>query len=456
MPTQRTKVRVRVEAADPGSLERGVRQLLADKVSGTMAGLWLLIPEHLRLGTWDTLCGWCGQPGGQVEPRLALQLVHEAALCVNGVRQGRSLSQKGFELAHGLPFVASDQAIHDLLDAHTVAQAQQLQWAWGALRRNRGHFPGRLLAVDPHRLKSCSKRQFRRHLCGSGQDAKPQKCSQSFFLLDAHSNQPVCLVTGSASRTATWAAGQLLELGGQILQPDRPKPLVLADSEHFTLELFEEIIPQSGFDLLVPMPNRASHRRRFQQIPEQDFQRQWAGLALAVLPRQRPEGLPPVYELVQRCGERPGDYTYKGFWSTTEDLPEEQLTVEFPQRWHIETFFHDHQQLGWKRAGTQNLNIRYGQMSLALLAQGALHELRQRLGEPFLHCQAPTLAKNLLSGLDGDIRVRKDTIILTYYNAPHADRLAPLFQGLPQILAAEGIDPHIPWLYGFKLDFRFK
>ena len=61
-----------------------MRQLLADKISGNLVGLWLLVPEHLRLGTWDLLCGWTQQPAQQVQPRLALQLVHEAALCITG------------------------------------------------------------------------------------------------------------------------------------------------------------------------------------------------------------------------------------------------------------------------------------------------------------------------------------------------------------------------------------
>jgi hypothetical protein len=42
-------------SGDPESIERGVRQLLADKVSGNLAGIWLLAAEHLRLGTWDLL-----------------------------------------------------------------------------------------------------------------------------------------------------------------------------------------------------------------------------------------------------------------------------------------------------------------------------------------------------------------------------------------------------------------
>ena len=46
------------ESLDPASIERGVRQVLADKVSANLAGIWLLVAEHLRLGTWDLLCGW--------------------------------------------------------------------------------------------------------------------------------------------------------------------------------------------------------------------------------------------------------------------------------------------------------------------------------------------------------------------------------------------------------------
>jgi hypothetical protein len=85
------KTRTAVVPCDPRSLERAVRQLLADKVSDSSVGLWLLAPELLRLGAWDLLRGWTGQPTERVEPRLALQLVHEAALCVTGVRAGRCL-----------------------------------------------------------------------------------------------------------------------------------------------------------------------------------------------------------------------------------------------------------------------------------------------------------------------------------------------------------------------------
>ena len=93
--TQRSRTRHWAEPSDPRSLQRAVRHLLARKVSGNLLGLLLLAPEHLRLGTWDLVCGWAGQPGEQVEPRLALQLIHEAALCVTGTREARALAHKG-------------------------------------------------------------------------------------------------------------------------------------------------------------------------------------------------------------------------------------------------------------------------------------------------------------------------------------------------------------------------
>jgi len=49
---QRTRKKQRSVAADPKSLERQVRQALADKTSDNQIGICLLLPEHLRLGTW--------------------------------------------------------------------------------------------------------------------------------------------------------------------------------------------------------------------------------------------------------------------------------------------------------------------------------------------------------------------------------------------------------------------
>ena len=132
------------------------------------------------------------------------------------------------------------------------------------------------------------------------------------------------------------------------------------------------------------------------------------------------------------------------------------LTRDFPDRWHIEEFFKFNQALGWDRSGSLNLNIRYGQMTLALVAQALLHQLRQRLGMPFAQWDAKHFAEELFGGLEGDVRVHDDTVLVTYYNAPNVEQLRKHYENLPAKLAAEGISPQIPWLYGFKLDFRFR
>ncbi len=453
--TQRTRERTKSEPADPTSIERGVRQLLADKVNGTLVGLWLLVPEHLRLGTWDLLCGWTEQDGARIEPRLALQLVHEAALCTTGLRHKRTLSQKGFELANGLSFVATDQAIHQLLGTHSVNDAQRLQIALGQIRRASGHYQAKLLAIDPHRVRSYSKRQMRRHR--SNEVDQPTKVAQTFFALDADTGQPVCFLTATSARSATQATPELLDMAARVLNPKTGDTLVLADAEHFSAELLDQVHSKTGFDLLVPMPNHRSLQDQLRSIAPEQFTRRWAGYATTQLPYQLTRSQAgPYYQFIQRQGERPDDWTFNAFLSTTDRDEVDALTRDYPKRWHVEEFFNTHQALGWKRAGTMNLNIRYGQMTMALLAQAAIHLLRQRLGEPVSDWDAAHLAKSLFQGLDGDIRVTEETIVITYYNAPNVERLREHYEDLPSKLVHENINPRIPWLYNFKLDFRFR
>jgi hypothetical protein len=446
---------MRVERCDAQSIERGVRQLLADKICGNLVGIWLLSAEHLRLGTWDLLKAWSGAADEQVQTRLAMQLVNERALCVKGIRQKRTLSQKGFELANGLPFIATDSAIHHLLDEHTVADAQHLQIALGKIRQTFGHFGGRILAIDPHRVKSYSKRQMPRRK--KDKDSKPAKLAQTFFCLDADSEQPICFTTACSARTVTQATPEMLTLAAKILKFDGEKPLVMADNEHYTAELLDWIKSTSAYDLLVPMPNNQSVRSSIEQMTEQAFTRHWAGYATAKSVYQMKTGKKDAYnQFIQRKGERADDYDFKAFLCTGDRDEVEDLSIHYPQRWHIEEFFNKDQSLGWDQAGTMNLNIQYGKMTMALFAQAASFMMRERIGLPQAQWDAQHLAQDFFRALEGDIRVKRDTIIVTYYNAPNADRMRTHYENLPDRLASEGIQPTIPWLYDYKLDFRFK
>jgi hypothetical protein len=449
----------RHEPCDPTSIERGVRQHLADKVTGNLAGIWLLLAEHLRLKTWDLLCQWTQQPSERLDPRLALQLVHEAALCSNGVRANRTLhSRGGFELSNGLPFVASDATMHFMLAERTVQDSMSLQLALGKLRRASGDFKGRLLAIDPHRVKSYSKRRMRRHWDKG--DQAPLKMAQTFWILDAETHQPVCFTTATATRTAGQAAIELLSMAEEILQPSAGQTLVLADTEHYSAELVDYVQLRPGFDILLPVPNKHYEQKRLRRIPEEQFTPRWAGFATAKLPHRFAKGSGRTcYRFVERSGERPEDWYFRGFISSDDRDEVEAMSTHYPERWHVEEFFNANQDLGWDRAGTMNLNIRYGQMTMALIAQAVLQQLKNRIGAPYSTWDAHHLAQDLFFRLEGDVRVthgKGDTILVTYYNAPNAEQLRHCYEDLPKKLADEGVNPEIPWLCNFKLDFRFR
>ncbi|MGC8639526.1 MAG: transposase, partial [Isosphaeraceae bacterium] len=311
------------------------------------------------------------------------------------------------------------------------------------------------LAIDPHRVRSYSKRHMRPHRHDKRE--RPMKTAQTFFVLDVETGQPICFTTGTSARTAAVAAEELLKLAGDILNPEAGQTLVLADSEHFTTELLDRVKTETKFDILVPMPNRRILRAQLSALPPEVFRPRWAGYAtakVAYTPQDSQAG--PFYQYVQRQGERPEDYSFNAFLSTRDGDEVEELAGDFPKRWHVEEFFNAHQALGWNHAGTCNLNIRYGQMTMALVAQAAIDGFRKRFAPPTTNWDANHMATAYFGGLEGDVRVDGDTIIVTYYNAPDANKLKEHYENLPAKLRAEKVDPRVPWLYGFQIDYRFR
>lgn len=451
MQTVRAKRQTRPRSCSEASLGREIRELLEAKVSGTLAGLWLLIPEHLRLGSWELLRSF--RPAGPLalDARLCMQLACEAALC-RSARQSRSLGQRGMELASGLPFLAADEAVHRLLEPARVEESMQLQAALARARAGLGHYDFSTLSIDPHRIRSHSRRQMTRR-SKDGRSA-PAKLLQSFFCFSAETGQPICMTIASPSRRLAQATPELLELAEAAMPEAGPaRTLVLADAEHYISSLMAWS-RQSRFDLLVPMPGSAAARAAVEAVPEADFTRHWAGYATAAS-SYRLAGLDgPCPMLVQRQGE--SEPERKGFLCTSARDGLEALASGYPKRWGSEEFFRHYQDMGWGRAGTMNLNARYAQMSLALVAQAAAHMLRSRLPEDYRDWNARHFADGFLAALDGDIRVRGDTIVVTYYNAPQRELLEQTFANTPARLQQEGVDPRVPWLLDFKLDFRFR
>ena len=400
------------------------------------------------MGTWDVIKGWTQCSDHDISPRVALQVVHESALCVNGIRPRHTLGHQGFELLNGLPYIVSDLDIHQLLNQHTIADAVQMQKNLSRLRSVNGHYKGNLLAIDPHRIVTYSKRVMPKKKKLPKEPSK--KMLQTFFCIDAQTGQPYGHLLGSSGYTTTKATIDLLNMVDQI----NPNPaLILADTEHFTDELLSIINHHPKFDILMPTPYTYKVQKILKSL---EYKRMWAGYAMACTDYMFRDNQNKFMLLVERIGEIPSEYQYKAFISTAQESALKMLTEDYRERWSIEEFFNFEGNLGWNRASTMNLNVRYGKMSLALIAQAAIFQLRQKLPSPYRQWTATTMADNIFRGIDGDIRVVNDTIVVTMYNVEGKLNLPQHYTDLPNRLEQQGVDPKIPWLYGFKLDFKFK
>jgi len=440
-------------------VESNVRQLLADKISGTLTGQFLLIPEFLRLGVHDLLQGLFNKSrNAYLSTRLGLQLINESALCVNGIRKARSLSQKGFEIANGLPYIVSDVDVYRTFESIPVEKIIELQIAFGKIRRAAGHYKGQTIAIDPHRIISRSKRQMERKKVHN--EPQPVKTSQLFFAIDAETKNAICFTQSTSSMTVTKAMPNLLKTTREILYDHNEvenKMLILADSEHFTKENYFNAKNSNWYDLLTPMPAQKYYKKMLKELPDESFTQNWPGYATTTIPFYfKDNKSQQLYYFGQREGLKRSEYDFSGFLCSADRNEVEALTMNFPDRWHIEEFFKKYQDLGWRKAGTQNLNIRYGKATMALIAQAGLFQLQKRLGEPFANWDAQHMADSFFRGLDGDIRVKGDELIVTYYNAQALSKIKEELENVSAVLEREGIDPRIPWLYDYKLRFRFR
>ena len=158
---------------------------------------------------------------------------------------------------------------------------------------------------------------------------------------------------------------------------------MVADAEHFTIDLLDKVKATQG-RTLSPLgadarPAEPAKETAAGAVPRSVSTGKAAGYATAKLPyTPRNSRTGPFYQYVQRQAERPEDYHFKAFLSTTDRDEVEALTDDFPKRWHVEEFFNAHQALGWDRAGTCNLNIRYGQHYHGVIAPvSAIDQLRK-------------------------------------------------------------------------------
>lgn len=407
--------------------------------------MWLLIPGLLKLGAWDILKGWSGKQDMDIEPRIALQLVNESALCVNRVRRKNSLNHQGFQLLNGMGRLVSDEQVHHLLNGHTIKDTHDMMLNLGIQRKLSGHYQGSLIAIDPHRIISSSKRVMAKKK--KAPDSPSQKMLQTFFSVSAETGQPIMATMSSTGMPTTKASLGLIDTTSQII---KAPSLLIADKEHFTSDLFESVLNNHNFDLLTPVLNSQRIKDILTTLKYNTLK---AGFAIAETDFYFSKHNTRYRLIAERFGEK--DYNYGGFLTTSSIDAQTLLCEKYDKRWSVEEFFRFENEMGLNRASTMNLNIRYANLAMAMLAQAATYELRKNMTSEYRKWDAKHLANEVLAWNDGDIKVKDDTIIVTFYGSSDYIKKDE-FVNLPAKLKQNNIDPHIPWLYNYKLDFRFK
>jgi len=228
--------------------------------------------------------------------------------------------------------------------------------------------------------------------------------------------------------------------------------LLVADKEHFTQKLLALGNQYQDFDILIPAICNSKINKIIEALCYKPL---WAGYAISET-NFNFNGDDKQYRLIaQRVGEVEKDYLFSAFITTSNKDAKELICKDYDERWSVEEFFRFENEMGMNRASTLNLNIRYGKLALAMVAQGATYQLRNKLGNEYKKWDAKHLSNEILAWADGDVRVKEDTIIVTFYgNQKHLN--VNDYVNLPMILQKEGINPKIPWLFNYKLDFRFK
>jgi hypothetical protein len=378
-----------------------------------------------------------------------MQLVNESAIGVNRLRKRGSLANQGFSTANGLSFLAADETVHNLLNSCTVEDYAAAQEKIFHLRAIQEHYSDEsVYAIDPHRIISTTKRITPAKK--KKPDASATKVLQSFFCVDANTGQPLLFINGSSGKKCASATIDLMEM---IKKTGLKKGLFVADKEHFTSEIAEWFVQHKEYEILMPAPDL---KKITDVYEEQEYSRIWAGYSIAESVYTFSESKIELRLIIQREGEVKEEYKYKSFLTNSTKEAVNLLSVNFPKRWTIEKFFNFEESHGWSRASTHNLNIKYGKQTLALLAQAATHQLKRQLPNEYSKWSAKSLAENVLTNLDGDIRVDKNKIVVTYYGDHKKLNLQNHYSDISNQLKNEGICPKIPWLLDYELEFRFK
>jgi hypothetical protein len=230
-----------------------------------------------------------------------------------------------------------------------MQQVEELIVNLGHQRKLSGHYPGDVIAIDPHRIISKSRRimtEKKKVPCEPS-----QKMLQTFFSVCCESGQPIMAHIASTGMPTTKITERLIRGTDQIV---RTGALLVADKEHFTNELLTVVNNQySHLDILVPVIRNEKIDNLIKRL---EYTPLWAGYAIAETTYSLNDSRENFRLIAQRAGENKNNYLYSAFITTSKKPAHQLLTKEYDKRWGVEEFFKFENSMGLNKASTMNLN----------------------------------------------------------------------------------------------------
>ena len=425
-----------------------VTTLLKKGLTSTSVGGFFFIPYLLQLNIFD-LFEKMGKPKleGVPNENLAIGFVFESLFgYTKGIRSIDSVSRADFALLAGLPFLPSPATQYRYLQSVSCKSALDFQVALGKKLVALGQItPGPPINIDGHNVPTYSRKEMKQsYLTKEGRYGKAIRC---FYTQDQTSKKPLIAMATYSGTSVAQATDEIAVRTRDILDG---RYMLVADKEWYIGRLIQELHEQYGISILVPVKKSSSRVAEFESISFDKYHTSEFGTIAAVYTTMKDFKGP-----LQMFLKRQPDGKMFGLITPEQTLESESAMPTYTKRWRIEGFFNENDFLGINRLPSLNLNAIQTMLCFRLVAYHVMDNLRNGLGEDYASKTPESIYREFISGVQGRIELKSDTIVVHVYNFKHEHAIASIMSNLEVKLEKANVNPRIPWLGNRRLAFRF-
>lgn len=133
-----------------------------------------------------------------------------------------------------------------------------------------------------------------------------------------------------------------------------------------------------------------------------------------------------------------------------------EVIERYARRWRIENWFTE-QLTSYSLDNLPSSNYLKNDAldAIRLFTSDVVKLFMNDVGEGYQRVFPKTFYREVLKDLGAYVKLREDTIVVTFDLFDHQYLLEPIFRDIEEKLKEHRVDPRIPWLSNYKLDFGF-